>query len=52
MWQSFGKNYEGGLLSPPGRTAIHFFHRLGAIALTLGLGVIIFKYIKAALQQE
>ena len=46
MWQSFGKNYEGGLLSPPGRTAIHFFHRLGAIALTLGLGVIIFKYIK------
>ena len=46
MWQSFGKNYEGGLLSPPGRTAIHFFHRLGAVALTLGLGVIIFKYIK------
>ena len=46
MWQSFGKNYEGGLLSPEGRTAIHFFHRLGAVALTLGLGVIIFKYIK------
>ena len=47
MWQSFGKNYEGGLLSPPARTAIHFFHRLGAIALTLGLGVIVFKYIKS-----
>ena len=46
MWQSFGKNYEGGLLTPPGRTAIHFFHRLGAVALTLGLGVIVFKYIK------
>jgi cytochrome c oxidase assembly protein subunit 15 len=47
MWQSFGKNYEGGLLSPPGRTAIHFFHRLGAVAVTLGLGVIIFKYLKS-----
>ncbi len=47
MWQSFGKNYEGGLLTPPGRTAIHFFHRLGAIALTLGLGVIVFKYAKS-----
>ena len=44
-WQSFGQNYEGGLLTPPARTAIHFMHRLGALVLTLGLGLIIFKYI-------
>ena len=30
-WQSFGENYEGGLLPPPARTAIHFTHRMGAI---------------------
>jgi len=44
-WQSFGQNYEGGLLTPPARTAIHFMHRLGAVVLTLGLGLIILKYI-------
>jgi len=45
-WQSFGQNYEGGLLTPPARTAIHFMHRLGALVLTLGLGLIVLKYIK------
>ena len=44
-WQEFGQNYEGGLLAPPARTAIHFMHRLGAFVLVLGLGLIILKYI-------
>ncbi len=50
-WQSFGKNYEGGLLSPPGRTAIHFMHRLGALVLTFGLGWIVFNYANHQAQE-
>ena len=50
-WQEFGKNYEGGLLTPPARTAIHFMHRFGALVLTLGLGLIIFKYINHQSEQ-
>ncbi len=30
-----GVNYEGGVLELPARVAIHFAHRLGAVALTL-----------------
>ena len=30
-----GVNYEGGVLDLPARVAIHFTHRLGALALTL-----------------
>ena len=45
-WQEVGVNYEGGQLSPSGRTAIHFVHRLGAIAVLLALGWLSLKYIK------
>ena len=45
-WQSFGENYEGGLLSPPARTAIHFTHRLGAVVAFFLLGGIGLKYLK------
>ena len=44
-WQSFGQNYEGGQLTTPARTAEHFIHRLGALVLTFGLGLIVLKYI-------
>ena len=38
QWQPLGNNYEGGLLTPPAKTAIHFTHRLGAIVTLLVLG--------------
>ena len=44
-WQSFGENYEGGLLTPPARTAIHFTHRMGAIVALFLLGGIGIKYL-------
>ena len=44
-WQSFGENYEGGLLPPPARTAIHFTHRMGAIVALFLLGSIGIKYL-------
>ena len=30
-------NYEGGVLAQPARVAIHFAHRLGALAATVAL---------------
>jgi cytochrome c oxidase assembly protein subunit 15 len=30
-WRGLGINYEGGVLPPQARVAIHFTHRLGAI---------------------
>ena len=45
-WQEVGVNYEGGQLSPSGRTAIHFVHRLGAIAVLIALGLLGLKYLK------
>ena len=50
-WQSFGKNYEGGLLTPPARTAIHFTHRLGAVVVFFVLGAIGLKYLSNSNQQ-
>jgi cytochrome c oxidase assembly protein subunit 15 len=37
LWRGLGVNYEGGVLEHPARVAIHFTHRLGAIAATLAL---------------
>jgi heme a synthase len=37
LWRGLGVNYEGGVLNHPERVAIHFTHRLGAIAATLAL---------------
>ncbi|MGB8328365.1 MAG: COX15/CtaA family protein [Steroidobacteraceae bacterium] len=37
LWRGLGINYEGGVLEHPARVAIHFTHRLGAIAATLAL---------------
>jgi heme a synthase len=34
-WRGLGVNYEGGVLPPAARVAIHFTHRLGALAATL-----------------
>jgi cytochrome c oxidase assembly protein subunit 15 len=35
LWRGLGVNYEGGVLDMPARVAIHFTHRLGAVALAL-----------------
>ena len=40
LWRELGVDYEGGVLDTPARVAIHFSHRLGAIAATLVLGVL------------
>ncbi len=35
LWRGLWINYEGGILANPARVAIHFAHRLGALAVTL-----------------
>ena len=35
MWRGLGVDYEFGILEAPARVAIHFTHRLGAIAASL-----------------
>ena len=45
-WQEVGVNYEGGQLSPSGRTAIHYVHRLGAIVALIALGLLGMRYLK------
>jgi cytochrome c oxidase assembly protein subunit 15 len=32
LWRGLGVDYEGGVLDHPARVAVHFTHRLGAIA--------------------
>jgi heme a synthase len=43
LWRGLDINYEGGVLADPARTAIHFTHRLGALAagsILIALGVV------------
>ena len=40
LWRELGVDYEGGVLDNPARVAIHFSHRLGAVAATLMLGLL------------
>ena len=40
LWRELGVDYEGGVLDNPARVAIHFSHRLGAIAATAMLGLL------------
>lgn len=42
LWRGLGIDYEGGVLDHPARVAIHFVHRLGAIAAALVLGALSF----------
>ena len=42
LWRGLGIDYEGGVLDHPARVAIHFVHRLGAIAAALTLGALSF----------
>jgi heme a synthase len=43
LWRGIGIDYEGGVLANPARVAIHFTHRLGAVAagsILIILGII------------
>jgi cytochrome c oxidase assembly protein subunit 15 len=40
LWRGLGIDYEGGVLDHPARVAIHFVHRLGAIAAAVVLGAL------------
>lgn len=40
LWRGLGIDYEGGVLDHPARVAIHFVHRLGAIAAAIILGLL------------
>jgi cytochrome c oxidase assembly protein subunit 15 len=40
LWRGLGIDYEGGVLDHPARVAIHFVHRLGAIAAAIILGAL------------
>jgi cytochrome c oxidase assembly protein subunit 15 len=42
LWRGLGIDYEGGVLDHPARVAIHFVHRLGAIAAAVILGALSF----------
>jgi heme a synthase len=42
LWRGLGIDYEGGVLDHPARVAIHFIHRLGAVATALLLGFVAF----------
>ena len=46
-WQSFGSNYEGGLLPPSAKTAIHFTHRIGAVITLLVLSALGIQYLRS-----
>ena len=37
LWRGLGTDYEGGVLDPPARVAIHVVHRLGAVLVGLAL---------------
>ncbi len=37
LWRGLGIDYEGGVLDHPARVAVHFVHRLGAIATAVAL---------------
>jgi len=39
LWRGLGIDYEGGVLDHPARVAIHFVHRLGALAAALVVGL-------------
>jgi heme a synthase len=42
LWRGLGTDYEGGVLDHPARVAVHFTHRLGAIATAFMLGFLSF----------
>ena len=52
FFQDIGPNYLGGVMDLESRTAIHMTHRLGALIVTLYLGVLIFLFYKSSFNKE
>jgi cytochrome c oxidase assembly protein subunit 15 len=48
LWRGLGIDYEGGVLDHPARVAVHFAHRLGALATTLVLGTLALATLRRA----
>jgi cytochrome c oxidase assembly protein subunit 15 len=48
LWRGVGINYEGGVLDQAARVAIHFTHRVGAVAATLALLIACFVTWRAS----
>jgi heme a synthase len=46
LWRGLGIDYEGGVLDHPARVAIHFVHRLGAVATALLLGLVAWRAVR------
>jgi cytochrome c oxidase assembly protein subunit 15 len=42
MWRGLGVDYEFGILEAPGRVAIHYAHRLGALVAATIIGLVAF----------
>ena len=40
LWRGLGVDYSGGVLDQPARVAIHLAHRVGAVVVTLVLGLL------------
>lgn len=52
LWRGLGIDYEGGVLDHPARVAIHFVHRLGAIAAALVIGFTVLRIFRQARSSE
>jgi heme a synthase len=48
IFQEIGPNYLGGQMEAPGRVAIHFTHRVGALVVVLYLGFLLAKLYRHA----
>ena len=48
LWRGLGIDYEGGVLDAPARVAIHYVHRIGALAVTLALLALVAAAWRAA----
>lgn len=48
LWRGLGIDYEGGVLDHPARVAVHFVHRLGALATTIALSTLALLAIRRA----
>ncbi|PKM29934.1 MAG: cytochrome B [Gammaproteobacteria bacterium HGW-Gammaproteobacteria-11] len=51
LFHEIGPNYLGGILDGPGRTAIHFTHRIGAVITTLVLLVLAWRMLDLRLNK-
>lgn len=49
VFQEIGPNYLGGMLDGPGRTAIHFTHRVGAVITSILVLLLAWRLFRSGL---